>query len=63
MFAQFYEAWKGVLQDNEGVDLPGVELEKPDKCTGKVQERVLAISPLIRTNFGIQCGLVLTTYR
>ena len=52
-----------VLQDNEGVDLPGLDLEPADKTTGKVQERVLAVSSTVRTNFGIQSQLALTTYR
>ena len=62
-FAQFYEAWKLVLQDNDSVELPGLELEKEEEVTGRVQERVLAVSPLVRTNFGIQSQLVLTTFR
>ena len=61
-FQAFYEAWKGVLQDNEAVDLPGMELEK---VAGMSQERVLAVSSPqgVRTNFGTQSQLVLTTYR
>ena len=53
-----------VLQENEGVDMPGLELEKGDKSVGKVQERVLSVtSSHVRTNFNIQSVLVLTTYR
>ena len=62
-FAQFYEAWKIVLQETDAVELPGEELDKADRATGKIQERVLAVSPHCRTNFGIHSELVLTTYR
>jgi len=63
-FSMFYEAFRDVQQENEGVDMPGLELEKGDKSVGKVQERVLAVtSSHVRTNFNIQSVLVLTTYR
>ena len=53
-----------VLQENEAVDIPGLELEKEDKSMGIVEERVLAVSSShVRTNFNIQSMLVLTTYR
>lgn len=63
-FQAFYEAWKGVLQDNEAVDLPGMELER-EKSAAQVPEQVLAVSPPqgVRTNFGTQSQLVLTTFR
>jgi len=63
-FARLFLYTQQVLQENEGVDMPGLELEKGDKSVGKVQERVLAVtSSHVRTNFNIQSVLVLTTYR
>ena len=53
-----------VINDNDSVDLPGLELECADKAKGLVQEKVLAVSSTtLRTNFGSQCQIVLTTYR
>ena len=53
-----------VLQENEAVDIPGVELEKVDKSMEKMAERVLAVSSSsLRTNFHTHTTLILTTYR
>ena len=51
-----------VLQENSSVELPGVMLESA-VCGEKVAETVLAVTPGVRTNFGTQCTLVLTTFR
>ena len=51
-----------VLQENETVDIPNVTLGKEEKGY-RIAERVLAVSQAVRTNFGSQSILVLTTYR
>ena len=50
-----------MLQENAGAELPGCELERGGK--GVPCEKVLAIVSPVRTNFGTQSQLVLTTYR
>ena len=51
-----------VIHENGSVELPGFELEEGKK--GKLtKETVLAVASSIRTNFGTQSTLILTTYR
>ena len=54
--------WMQVLYENERVELPNMELGKAEKCQ-RLTERVLAVAHYVRTNFGSQSTLVLTTYR
>lgn len=61
-FKTFYRAWKLVLEDNKNAELPNIELGKAEKGK-RISERVLAVAHCIRTNFGSQSTLVLTTYR
>ncbi len=51
-----------MLEENERVELPGIELGKAEKGV-RIAERVLAVAHYVRTNFGSQSTLVLTTYR
>ena len=51
-----------VVHENTNVELHDMELESGQK--GKqVAEKVLAVANSIRTNFGTQSTLILTTYR
>ena len=51
-----------MLEENKNVELPNIELGKAEKGK-RISERVLAVAHCIRTNFGSQSTLVLTTYR
>ena len=51
-----------VIHETSNVELPGFELEEVRK--GKqVKETVLAVANSIRTSFGTQSTLILTTFR
>ncbi len=51
-----------VLLENQNVDLPGIQLGKPEKdlC---IAEKVLAVAHNVRTNYSSNSVLVVTTYR
>ena len=58
----FLQQQQQVQEENDRVDLPNVTLGKAEKGH-RVAERVLAVANFVRTNFGSQSTLVLTTYR
>ena len=51
-----------VIHETSNVELPGFELEEGRKGQ-QVKETVLAVASSIRTNFGTQSTLILTTFR